>query len=54
MIGAPHRWVTRSRSISATIASTRTERRHTLVPPISAIVHAKHQPLQWNIGSVHK
>jgi hypothetical protein len=31
-----------------------TLRRHTLVPALAAIVHAKHQPLQWNSGSVHK
>jgi hypothetical protein len=31
-----------------------TRRRHTLVPATSAIVQGKHQPLQWNIGSVHR
>ena len=31
-----------------------TLRRQTCVPAIAAIVHGKHQPLQWNIGSVHR
>ena len=34
--------------------SASTLRRHTFVPAFAAIVHAKHQPLQWNIGSVHR
>ena len=24
------------------------------MPALAAIVHGKHQPLQWNIGSVHR
>jgi hypothetical protein len=28
--------------------------RHTLAPACRAIVQGKHQPLQWNIGSVHR
>ena len=31
-----------------------TRRRHTLVPATAAMVQGKHQPLQWNMGSVHK
>src|SRR5256885_9409599 len=31
-----------------------TLRRHTCVPASIATVHGKHQPLQWNIGSVHR
>src|SRR2546422_7248121 len=40
--------------ISLKIGSTSTRRRHTLVPAFAAIVQGKHQPLQWNIGSVHR
>ncbi len=29
-------------------------RRQTFVPAFAAIVQGKHQPLQWNIGSVHR
>jgi hypothetical protein len=31
-----------------------TLRRQTWVPALAAMVHGKHQPLQWNIGSVHR
>ena len=31
-----------------------TLRRQMLVPALAAMVHGKHQPLQWNIGSVHR
>ncbi|MFO7630091.1 MAG: hypothetical protein R6W06_11375 [Prochlorococcaceae cyanobacterium] len=32
----------------------RTLRRQTCVPASMVTVHGKHQPLAWNIGSVHK
>jgi hypothetical protein len=38
--------------IEISLASTR--RRQTLTPALAATVHGKHQPLQWNIGSVHR
>ncbi len=31
-----------------------TRRRHTCVPESAVTPHVKHQPLQWNIGSVHR
>jgi len=53
-IGAPHRCVTVCSRISSKTWAGSTFRRHTLVPAFSASVHGKHQPLQWNIGSVHR
>jgi len=53
-MGAPHRWVTWCSRISGKISVGSTRRRQTLVPACSAIVQGKHQPLQWNIGSVHR
>ena len=40
--------------MSGKINAGSTRRRHTLVPAMSAIVQGKHQPLQWNMGSVHR
>ncbi len=40
--------------MASKIAAASTRRRQTLVPAIAATVHGKHQPLQWNIGSVHR
>ncbi len=31
-----------------------TDGRHTCVPPAAVTAQVKHQPLQWNIGSVHR
>src|SRR5215813_12862345 len=53
-IGAPHRCVTLCAAIASYIAGARTARRHTCVPATTEIDHGKHQPLQWNIGSVHR
>ncbi len=53
-VGAPLRWVTRCSPMRPQIASPRTSRRHTCVPPTAVIPHGVHQPLQWNIGSVHR
>ena len=53
-IGAPHRCVTPSVSSACRIAAASTRRRHTCVPACAVMVQGKHQPLQWNIGSVHK
>src|ERR671937_2650848 len=51
-IGAPQRCVTLWRAIASYIAGARTWRRHTCVPPTTERVQGKHQPLQWNMGSV--
>ena len=53
-IGAAQKCVTPSVAIASRIAPASTRRRQTLVPSIAAIVHGKHQPLQWNIGSVQR
>src|SRR5690349_14053765 len=53
-IGAPHRCVTLCIAIASYIALARTARRQTCVPAATEIDHGKHQPLQWNIGSVHR
>ncbi len=41
-------------AIASYIAVARTARRQTCVPATIDTVHGKHQPLQWNIGSVHR
>ena len=53
-VGAPHMWSMPSLSISDHIASPRTARRQTCVPAAAVTAQVVHQPLQWNIGSVHK
>ena len=53
-IGAPQRWVTPWSAMASYIAFARTQRRQTWVPAWTASVQGKHQPLQWNIGSVHR
>src|ERR1044072_5853932 len=53
-IGAPHRCVTLWFAIASNIAGARTARRHTCVPATAENDHGKHQPLQWNIGSVQR
>ena len=53
-IGAPHRWVTPWSAMASYIAFARTQRRQTWVPATTPRVQGKHQPLQWNIGSVQR
>ena len=53
-IGAPERCVTPCSAMASYIALARTHRRHTCVPATTDSDHGKHQPLQWNIGSVHR
>ena len=53
-VGAALRWVTPSASISRQISSPRTARRHTWRPVIAVTAQVVHQPLQWNIGRVHR
>src|SRR5947209_6018539 len=53
-IGAPHRCVTLWFAIASYMVGARTQRRQTCVPAATEIDHGKHQPLQWNIGSVHR
>ena len=53
-VGAPHIWVTPCSTIIGKISAGSTLRRQTCVPPIAVTDQGKHQPLQWNIGSVHR
>ena len=53
-IGAPHRCVTLCVTMASYIAGARTARKQTWVPATTDSVQVKHQPLQWNIGSVHR
>src|SRR5436190_18120318 len=52
-IGAPHRCVTPCSAMASYMALARTVRRQICVPATTDSVQGKHQPLQWNIGSVH-
>ena len=36
------------------MAAASTRRRQTFTPARAATVQGKHQPLQWNMGSVHR
>ena len=53
-IGAPDRCETLCSAIASYIALARTHLRQTCVPPTIDTDQGKHQPLQWNIGSVHR
>ena len=53
-VGALHMWVTPSASSSSQMRAGSGARRHTCVPPTAVTAQVKHQPLPWNIGSVHR
>ncbi len=53
-MGAPQRCVTLCSASASQISFERTQRSVTCVPPTTEIDHGKHQPLQWNIGSVQR
>src|SRR6185437_6439921 len=53
-VGAAFRWVIASPSIAAQMSAGSVVRRQTWVPPAAVTAQVKHQPLQWNIGSVHR
>ena len=53
-IGAPQRCVTLCSASACQIALARTQRNVTWVPATTEIDQGKHQPLQWNIGSVQR
>ena len=53
-VGAPHICVTRCSAIIEKMSAGSTLRRQIWVPPIATTDHGKHQPLQWNIGKVHR
>ncbi len=52
-IGAPHRCVTPCSASASKIAPARTQRKQTWVPATADSDQGMHQPLQWNMGSVH-
>ncbi|HTD33142.1 MAG TPA: AMP-binding protein [Candidatus Elarobacter sp.] len=53
-VGAAQKCVTPSCTIAALIPSGATRRKPTCVAPAAVTAHGKHQPLQWNIGSVQR
>ena len=53
-VGAPPMCVTPCRATASKMAAELTLRRHTLVPPCAATPQTRHQPLQWNMGTVHR
>ena len=52
-VGAAHRWVAPARSSRQTAPGSG-RGSTTLVAPTPGTAHVKHQPLQWNIGSVQR
>ena len=53
-MGAPQRCVTAWSAKASYIGFARTARRQTWVPATIDSDQGKHQPLQWNMGSVHR
>ena len=53
-VGAAQSMVMRSSAMSSKTRAGSTLRRHTCAPPTAVTIHAKVQPLAWNIGSVHR
>ena len=53
-VGAAHRWVMSSSVSARQIGPASTFGRHTCCAPIAVTAHGYAQPLQWNIGSVHR
>ena len=53
-VGAAHMLVTPCSSMSLNIWEASTLRRHRCVAPTAVTPQVWHQPLQWNIGSVHR
>ena len=53
-MGAPHIWVTPEFAMASYMPLVVTPRRQTWVPAWAVMVQGKHQPLQWNMGSVHR
>ena len=53
-VGAAQKCVTPSSCTPALMPTASTLRRQTCVAPAAVTAHGKHQPLQWNIGNVHR
>ena len=53
-VGAPFRCVIASSAISFQTTGGSTFGRHTCLAPTAVTAQVKHQPLQWNIGSVQR
>ncbi len=53
-VGAPQKWLTSpAESMSHTFPASNLARQR-CSPPIAVTAHVNAQPLQWNIGSVHR
>ena len=52
--GAPHSVVTLWRATASNTAAGSIRRRQTWRPATAVTAQVKHQPLQWNMGSVHR
>lgn len=53
-VGAALKWVTPSSVRCRQIVAVSIVRKQTWVPPTAVTAQVKHQPSQWNIGSVHR
>ena len=53
-VGAALKWVTPSSRMWRQTAPGSRVRNIKCVPPTAVTAHGKHQPLQWNMGSVHR
>ena len=53
-VGAALKWVTPSSRSRVQMRSGSILRRHTCRPPTAVTPHVRHQPLQWNIGTVQR
>ena len=52
--GAPHRWLAAYRSIRSSARSASNDGRQMWVAPTAVTPQINDQPLQWNIGRVHR
>ena len=53
-VGAAQKWVTPDSRMCFQIRPGSSRGRHRWTPPTAVTAQLKHQPLQWNIGSVHR
>src|SRR5678815_1169927 len=53
-VGAAQKCVTPDSRMCLQIELASSFGRHRCMPPVAVTAHGKHQPLQWNIGGVHR
>ncbi len=53
-VGAAQKWVTPDSRMCCQMSLGSSRGRHRCTPPTAVTAQLKHQPLQWNIGSVHR